>query len=418
MMNDILFYDTSSLLLAGEKLFKQDKFLVSSISFNELERIKTSSNKDPEIKYTARLLMRLFDEHPDSYEVVIHNLNNEKAICDKSLDLTNDTKILSDAVWLNDNKYVDRVVFVTNDLALKHIANLFFGSAMIQSIEEETEDYCGYKEVTADEETLAKFYEDPSYNYFDLLIGEYLVLKNQEKEVVDLRKWDGSSHKYLNISGFNSRWFGKTNPINNDIYQKMLFDSLNTNQFTIIRGKAGSGKSYIALSYLINQLEYGIIDKIIIFCNCVATKDSAKLGFYPGDKNTKLLDSQIGNFLVGKFGDMEAVKQLIEQGILVLVPTADCRGMDIGIRAGIYVTEAQNTTVDLMQLILQRVGDDCICVIEGDDKAQVDLNVYHGNNNGLIRASQVFRGQDYYGEVKLQNCYRSKIAAQADLMKM
>jgi predicted ribonuclease YlaK len=195
----------------------------------------------------------------------------------------------------------------------------------------------------------------------------------------------------------------------------MLFDSLENNTFTLIRGKAGSGKSMISLAYLMYKLERHQIDKIIIFCNCVATKDTAKLGFYPGSKDEKLLDSQIGNFLIGKFGGIEGVEDLINRGVLMLVPMADCRGMDIGIRAGVYITEAQNTTVDTMKLVLQRVGEDCICIVEGDDKTQVDLDIYQ-TKNGLAKASQAFRGEDYYGEVTLKNCYRSKIANRAELM--
>jgi hypothetical protein len=34
----------------------------------------------------------------------------------------------------------------------------------------------------------------------------------------------------------------------------------------------------------------------------VATKNSAKLGYYPGTRDEKLLDSQIGNMLISKFG--------------------------------------------------------------------------------------------------------------------
>ena len=66
---DRYFYDTCSLLLAGESLFEQDKepFLVSSITLKELERIKTASNKDADIKYSARLLLHLFEEYPDKY---------------------------------------------------------------------------------------------------------------------------------------------------------------------------------------------------------------------------------------------------------------------------------------------------------------------------------------------------------------
>ena len=41
MNKDIRFYDTCSLLIGGESLFNNDeKFIVSSITFQELERIK------------------------------------------------------------------------------------------------------------------------------------------------------------------------------------------------------------------------------------------------------------------------------------------------------------------------------------------------------------------------------------------
>lgn len=111
------------------------------------------------------------------------------------------------------------------------------------------------------------------------------------------------------------------------------------------------------------------------------------------------------------------VEKFISDGRLVLVPVSDCRGMDTtGMNAGIYITEAQNTTIDMMKLIVQRIGEDSICVIEGDDKAQVDMITYSGNNNGLKRLSEVFRGQNYYGEVTLQKCHRSAIAEHADLM--
>jgi len=71
----------------------------------------------------------------------------------------------------------------------------------------------------------------------------------------------------------------------------MAADSLLNNQITMIKGPAGTGKSYLAVGYLFYLLEKGKIDKIIIFCNPVAVKNAAKLGFYPGSKDAKLLDS-------------------------------------------------------------------------------------------------------------------------------
>ena len=114
---------------------------------------------------------------------------------------------------------------------------------------------------------------------------------------------------------------------------------------------------------------------------------------------------------------MSMVEKLVHDGKLMLIPVADCRGMDTsGLNAGIYITEAQNTTKDMMKLLLQRIDDNTKVIIEGDDDAQVDMNAYSGYNNGLRRLSETFRGQDYYGEVTLKKCYRGKIADRADKM--
>ena len=108
---------------------------------------------------------------------------------------------------------------------------------------------------------------------------------------------------------------------------------------------------------------------------------------------------------------------MINEGTLVLLPMSDIRGFDTtGMRAGIYITEAQNLTIDLMKLALQRIGEDAICILDGDSNAQVDLDTYSGNNNGMRRVSEVFRGQNFYSEITLPICHRSKIAEIADKM--
>jgi PhoH-like ATPase len=69
-----------------------------------------------------------------------------------------------------------------------------------------------------------------------------------------------------------------------------------------------------------------------------------------------------------------------------------------------------------MRLALQRIGEDSICIIDGDDNAQVDLSMYAGINNGMKRASKVFRGEKIYGEVTLPIIHRSQIARIAQRM--
>ncbi len=141
------------------------------------------------------------------------------------------------------------------------------------------------------------------------------------------------------------------------------------------------------------------------------------LNVYPGSRTEKLLDSQIGNFLSSKLGDKIEVERLINESKLELLPMSDIRGYDTtGLHAGIYITEAQNLDIELMRLALQRIGEDSICILDGDTKAQVDSSLYAGDNNGMKRVSEVFRGNSIYGEVELQNIYRSKIAQLAELM--
>lgn len=60
-MNEYKFYDTSSLLLVTEEKL-DEYFVISSISLYELESIKTSRNKDYDIKMAARhILHKLFE---------------------------------------------------------------------------------------------------------------------------------------------------------------------------------------------------------------------------------------------------------------------------------------------------------------------------------------------------------------------
>ena len=80
------------------------------------------------------------------------------------------------------------------------------------------------------------------------------------------------------------------------------------------------------------------------------------------------------------------------------------------INAAIYISEAQNLDIELMRLALQRIGDDSICILDGDSNTQVDLSMYAGDSNGMRRVSKIFRGADFYGEVTLQKIHRSKIA--------
>ena len=79
----------------------------------------------------------------------------------------------------------------------------------------------------------------------------------------------------------------------------------------------------------------------------------------------------------------------------------------------VSISEAQNLDIELMKLALQRIGEDSICIIDGDYNTQVDDIHFAGSNNGMRRASKIFKGEDVYGEITLK-IHRSRIAEIAE----
>ena len=412
----MLFYDTCSLLKELQNAFKE-KFYISNITLKEIENIKTSALKDEDVKYRARQLAHLLDEKEKDYEIIDFSSEYLKFLPEIYLeDINNDIKIISSALYLQKAKRIP-ITFVTEDLCCKRLA-ASAGLKVKFLNDKDLSNYNGFKELLLDtEEKIGNFYNNiySTKNLYNLLTNQYLFIKDKNGEVLDKFFYNGKTLEQLKFSAFNSKQLGKIKA--KDEYQSAAMDSLKRNKISLLRGPAGTGKSYLAMGFLFDLLEKDKIQQIIIFCNTVATAGSARLGFYPGTKDEKLLDSQIGNFLSSKLGSKEALLHLIEMEKIVLLPMSDIRGYDTtGMNAGIYITEAQNLDIELMRLALQRIGEDSICILDGDDAAQVDMSIYAGNNNGLRRVSQVFRGQEYYGEITLQNIYRSRIAQQAQLM--
>lgn len=407
------FYDTCALLELQEKAFQTEtKFLISNITLQELENIKTSGTKDEETKWAARKLLHLLNKYSNKYEVILFKNTYNDYLQNLFLPITNDNQIIACAKISFNEKKIQDGIFITQDLSCKILAdNIGLNAQYISSNIQDN--YTGYITIEMNNEELADFYNiilSTNQNKFNLIDNQYLLISFDGK-ITDKYKWKENHYEKVPFCKAQSKLFGKIIPKDQDEYQQLALDSLNSNQITMLRGPAGSGKSYLAFGHMFSLLEKGDIDKIIIFCNTVATKGSAKLGFYPGSRIEKLLDSQIGNLLESKLGDRIIVEQLIDHGELILLPMSDIRGYDTsGMNAAVYISEAQNLDIELMRLALQRIGEDSICIIDGDSSAQVDLSMYAGVHNGMRRVSEIFRGHDFYGEVTLKNIHRSPIA--------
>lgn len=281
----------------------------------------------------------------------------------------------------------------------------------------------GFKTVKVDSDAdIENIYQDLENNKYKLHINQYVVFESKSETdkygyplTLDCLRWTGNCFERVNHKGFTTDAFGKFKPY--DYYQKAAMDSILRNELTCIKGKAGTGKSMISLHTAWYLVEHGKFDRLIIFTNPVKTKDAEALGFYKGTRTEKLLDSQIGIMLASKFGSIERVAELVEDGKLMLLPFSDIRGFDTSSDGGTiaYFCESQNLNIELLKLGLQRLGENTKGIVDGDPTTQVDKDTYK-KKNGMDRMSEVFNGKDFYGEIELRSIIRSKIAKVAEEM--
>ncbi len=166
-------------------------------------------------------------------------------------------------------------------------------------------------------------------------------------------------------------------------YAKALFN------FDIVFGigPAGTGKTYLAVAYAVDQYKKGNVKKIILTRPAVEAGES--LGFLPGDLKEKAdpylrplydaLDAMLGH---------ESVEKMIEKGIIEIAPLAYMRGRTLE-DAFIILDEGQNTTSSQLKMFLTRLGYSSKMVITGDI-SQIDLpkNV----SSGLSEAEEILGG--------------------------
>ncbi len=195
----------------------------------------------------------------------------------------------------------------------------------------------------------------------------------------------------------------------------MAIDSLIKNTMTAISGKAGSGKSLLSLMVAMHLIESGKYDRLVILYNPVKLRGSENQGYYPGSATEKAMQSGIGQILTTKFGDRLGVDLLINQDKIKLVCMSDCRGMEIRDNEILWITECENTSIDLIKICLSRVSSGAKVFIEGDFE-QIDSIYFQGEKNGMKRAIDVFKDHSEFGYVQLQNVWRSKIAELCDLL--
>jgi len=407
--------DTNALLKKPEVVFDFDCVIPSHV-LREVEQLELKRKSDKTLQFQIRRLKKFLDENEGNPHIY-YDLRDYKFTLEKAEDNGFDAQYVDNILIqiCYDNGYG----VITDDRLLKEKAKLY--NIPIQKMDESNfVDNKGFQEVEMIEEGYNRMMETPNHNHFGLMVNEYAIVNNRKDgELIDIVKWTGDTTKSLRDAQgklgaeFRTNQFGKFKPF--DEQQIMAIDSIRSNQLTILRGRAGSGKSLITLNTAWRMVEEEGY-KLVMFVNPTPLREAQELGFYKGDRMEKLMQSAVGTMLKSKFGGEEEILAQIFDEKLDILPFVDLRGYDTSENKTIvWILEAQNLTADLMKLGLQRISENTKVVVDGDYFAQVDRDAY-SSDNGMKRMSEVFRGIDLFGEVELQQVHRSRVADIADLM--
>ena len=135
------------------------------------------------------------------------------------------------------------------------------------------------------------------------------------------------------------------------------------NAISVIKGKAGSGKTLVACQAALDMLFTRQVDSIIITRPTVSKED---IGFLPGSLMEKM-DPWVSPIYANMYNlyRRDKVDQIISDGTLEIVPLSFMRGRTF-LNSFIIVDEAQNITHEQMEMVLSRIGLNSKMVICGD----------------------------------------------------
>lgn len=402
------FYDTNALLELMDKVFEEE-FYVSSKSIEELENIKISQNKDSQIKYQARKVCHLLDEYYGEYNVKIIDTEHYKVLEQFNLPVSNDNLIIAGCYLLNK---IEPIEFITNDIACRVTAREIFGlESNGVNIENDDEDYTGFKVEMLSDYEMADLYQNPTVNIYNCLINQYLLIENYDGEIVDKLKWNGEKYVSLSYNPINNDFTGKIKPKN--LEQELAFDMLQDNKSTIkiLAGNYGTGKDFLMISTALQLLKNNKYDKIMWVRNNIEVKNTKPIGFLPEGLNSKLLPFAM--VMADHVGGESGLSMLIDSGKVEIQHLGFIRGRDIK-NTIIICSESENMTKEHIQLLIGRVGEGSTLWLNGDYR-QVDDKIFE-SNNGLITAIKKLKGNSKFGFVKLLKTERSETSAMADLL--
>lgn len=329
---------------------------------------------------------------------------------------------------------MDRIILVTNKPTLRIMASLNGIRAESYRNEQTFYDksYKGWQRITVPSNVLDMLYDKwkvDTGTVLDMSAGynpnaklfqyenEYYVLSDGRKEVIAIFQ-----------SGFLSR-IDRFKPVYGvkprNEKQSMLLHALtapaSSIPLVIVRGRAGTGKTFCALAAGLEAMETESYRNLMISRNHILTEDD--FGALPGELDEKMKPllgpfyDNLEDLLTKHEGSWAAAKSkmlnLFEEGQIEECALSYIRGRSIAKRYFI-LDEAQNAGPKQMRDIITRAGEDTKIVICGDI-SQIDVNDLDEYTNGLVYAAESMKGSPVCAQIVFDDddSVRSRLVSEA-----
>jgi PhoH-like ATPase len=380
----------TNLLLDFPEVFEKYDMVVTSHVLREIEDLERKYKGDRQLQWQIRRLKNYMDENPHGTV----DLKDYKYTLGGDFDPDYvDNILLQVAV---DNDYG----ILTNDRLLRLKAPLY-GIEVINLKNKNLNVYQGYRFIDMTDEEMAEFYADMTKNTYDLLINEYIIIRDKHSRTVDKYRWDGFNHVPLKAPRFD-RKEDNIRP-ENDL-QECALDLLLNKEIHVkfILGTYGSGKTFLCTKMgLYHIKEAGTMSKLMMIRNPIGSGE--EIGHLPGD-----MDEKIGSFFKPiiqhlKGGEQEAM-EMEQNGTLLKDIPFFMKGLSID-DTFMLVDEAEDMNEKQIKLVGTRIGDGTFGVFCGDINQAEDKYV---RDNGLFRAVEALKGKYRVGVVVLDMDVRSE----------
>lgn len=395
------------------------------IPIEVLEEIDSLKKRDDPVGNAARYVNRFLDDlrssgslkdgvEMENGQIIRVSSQSDMSILPPGFVEKNDNKIISVALKLS--REFDNVVLISRDINIRVKCDSL-GIKSENYIKEKAtisrrEAYSGVTVLELGPEDVQEFYDEGSlyYGRDQFFPNEFLVVKGGQKSALGIFK-NGAIQKLRYTSGksFNVQGISPRNKEQTFALEMLLDKDIH---MVTMSGKAGSGKTLLAIAAAIQMLNEKRYEKIIL--SRPALSMSKEIGFLPGTLEEKMMpwlqpffDNLKQILPNGKaYIDMMIEKEIIEIGALSYI-----RGRSLP-NTIFIVDEAQNITHNEAKAIITRMGENSKLILIGDLE-QIDAPHLDSTTSGLGSVVEKFKDFELSAHITLLKGERSPLAAHA-----